>query len=251
MAILEVHSQPPGAEVMIDGHLIDTTPLEQVELAPNLEHSVAINLAEHYAVDTTFYAEAGEHYRLAIPLERLKNWLTIQGDAGARISIDGTHVGQLPLDRLRLVTGQHEIKATKPEFFPYTEQFVLNSSQEAAVSFRLAQKPKRPAILMSAALPGSGQLYLGYRNKGLMFLAGAVAVGYLTYSSYSQFGDDRDLYEEKRGEYRDARESSEIQRLRDEMQDRFDAMDTSKKSLYLMTGLLGGIWIFNLVEISF
>ncbi|UCH09206.1 MAG: PEGA domain-containing protein, partial [Fidelibacterota bacterium] len=251
MAILEVRSQPAGAEVMIDGQPMETTPLERVELAPNQEHSIAINLAGYYAVDTTLYAEAGQRYRLSIPLERLRSWLTIDGDAGARISIDGAYVGQLPLDRQRQIVGQHEFKATKPEFFPYTTQFVVNSSQEAAVSFRLQRKPKRPAILMSVVLPGSGQLYQGYRGKGLLFLIGTAATGFLAYDSYSRFVEDRDLYEQKRREYRNAQEADEIQRLRGEMQERFDAMELSRQSQLLTTGLLGAVWVINLIEITF
>ncbi|UCD37148.1 MAG: PEGA domain-containing protein [Fidelibacterota bacterium] len=251
MPTLEVRSQPAGAEVELDGQFMNVTPLSRLELEPNRQHSVALNLDGYYPLDTTLFAEVGQHYRLNLRLVQLKSWLRVQGDPGARISVNGKFLGSLPLDRVQLAVGSHEFKATKPEYFPYTTQVTVSREAEAQVSFSLQNKPRRPALLFSALVPGGGQLYLGYRNRGLLFLAAAAVSGYLTYNQFAAYMENKDSYESSHDAYYNAGTLEDIDSLRRTMETDHEAMISSARSLNIMAGVLGGVWLANLVEIYF
>ena len=250
-AVVNITSEPAGARVVIDNMTAGETPLIQFELEPMQRHEITISMEGYTRVDTPVYVDAGQQLRLNIPLEQIKDWLSFQGDAGARITLDGDVLGKLPLNPMLVPVGGHEVTATKPEYFPYKIEVQVRENSEALVQFNLSPKPRGPALLLSAVIPGSGQLYHGYFGKGAAFLAGAAAAGALVFTQQAVFVEQRDEYDVRLEEYQQATTSEEIAAAREEVNSAFDAMKDAERSRNIFAGILGGVWIINLVEITF
>ncbi|MFC1547218.1 PEGA domain-containing protein [Candidatus Neomarinimicrobiota bacterium] len=250
-AMVNVTSEPAGARVVIDNMTAGETPLSQFELEPLQRHEITILMEGYTRVDTPVYAEAGQQLRLNIPLEQIKDWLAFDGDAGARIALDGNVLGKLPLDRMLVPVGGHNVVVTKPEYFSYRTEVEVRENSEAVVRFQLNPKPRTPALVLSAVIPGGGQLYQGYRAKGLAFLASAVVAGTMAFSQQSSFTEQRDEYDVRLEEYQQATTSEEIETRRAEVNTAFDAMKDAERSRNIFAGVLGVVWVVNLVEIRF
>jgi hypothetical protein len=250
-AMVNITSEPAGARVVIDNMTAGETPLTQFELEPMQRHEITILMEGYARVDTPVYADAGQQLRLTIPLEQIKDWLAFDGDAGARIALDGNVLGLLPLDRMLVPVGGHQVVVTKPEYFSYRTEVEVRENSEAVVRFQLNPKPRRPALVLSAVIPGGGQLYQGYRGKGLAFLAGAVVAGTMAFAQQANFSENRDEYDARLEEYDQATTSEDIAAAREEVNAAFDAMKDAERSRNIFGGILGGVWIINLVEITF
>lgn len=250
-AMVNITTEPAGARVVIDNMTAGETPLTHFELEPMQRHEISLFMEGYTRVDTPVYANAGQQLRLNIPLEQIKDWLSFQGDAGARITIDGEFLGRLPLNPTLVPVGTHEVVATKPEFFSYETQVQVQQNGQALVQFNLSPKPRGPAVILSAVIPGSGQLYHGYYGKGAAFLVGAVAAGAMVFSQQAAFVEQRDEYDLRLEAYDQATTSEEIAAAREEVNTAFDAMKDAERSRNIFAGILGGVWIINLVEITF
>jgi hypothetical protein len=250
-AMVNITSEPAGARVVIDNMTAGETPLAQFELEPLQRHEITILMEGYTRVDTPLYAEAGKQLRLNIRLEQIKDWLAFDGDAGARILLDGNVMGRLPLDRMLVPVGGHQVVVSKPEYFSYRTEVEVRENSEAVVRFQLNPKPRTPALVLSAVFPGGGQLYQGYRGKGLAFVATAVVAGYMAFSQQGNFVENRDEYDARMEEYQQATTSEEIEARRAEVTTAFDAMKDAERSRNVFGGILGLVWVVNLVEITF
>jgi len=247
-----IRSSPTmGATVEINGEAIGKTPISRFELRPNEQYSLTIRLPGYEQVDTTLFIDAGQSYLLNIALEQTKNWLTIEGNAGSRISLDGKKVGKLPLEGMLLPSGSYDLLATKPEYYPYNEKVTIDNNQGRTISFSLKKKPKVAAVMFSTILPGTGQLYQGYSGRGWLFLAGAAGIGLTVYANHYLYQQDNDLYLERLEDYRQAIDINEIILMREAVQESFDSMKKYEDDRNTYMGVLGAFWVLNLIEVIF
>ncbi len=251
VATMAVESRPPGAVILLDGDAIGFTPLDEAEIEPGRPHNLTLSLSGYEQLDTIFIAQAGQNYQWNVSLKQLTNWLSIQGDAGSRVIIDGQYYGKLPMDRVLLPTGEHNLFIRKPEYYTYRDKVLIQQEQEAAVNFSLRKKPKLPALAFSTVIPGSGQLYQGHTGKGLLFLIGVVGVAYYAYDCQSEFIEDYDLFKTRRTEYRDADELDDIEAAKILMEESYNIMKDSEQLRDVMFGVLGGAWFINIVDVTF
>jgi len=212
---------------------------------------VLINYDGYQPIDSTFSAGAGQRYLWNVSLRQLTSWLSIQGDTGSRVIIDGQYYGKIPIDRVLLPTGEHNLFIRKPEYYPYRDKVLIQREKEAAVNFSLRKKPKLPALALSALLPGSGQLYQGHTGKGLLFVISVMGVAYYAYDCQAEFLEDYDLFKIRRTEYRNADELDDLEATRVRMEVSYSIMKESERARDLMFGLLAGAWVINIVDVTF
>ena len=197
---LTILTTPPGARVLVDGQGAGTTPLSRFEVAPNKEHALSLKLASHYQVDTTFFAEAGGHIEMNVPLSLLNGALTVQTvPDGALVLIDGREAGSTPLIRIEVGSNvEHSVTVQLAGYQQVDASFVVEPGghhrltiplkpverEVAAVTpppTRPTEKPE-PAPQPTVAPPkeGGGRL--------LILLALAAAGGYYAYTTFVEDG---------------------------------------------------------------
>ena len=122
------------------------------------------------------------------------------------------------------------------EAFRLFGQAVLEVRQEEieAREAQLRLTSRRGALLRSAVLPGWGQRYLGYRNRGYMMLG--LAVASISYAAIAE-GD----YRSARDGYNRATAGADFDRLLNDYATRADRAD-------LALGIVAAVWVLNMVD---
>jgi len=124
-------------------------------------------------------------------------------------------------------------------------------NSKSLVEFNMMKKPKLPALAASLILPGAGQLYQGYRKKGIVMFFGVAGLAYFAAQSEISFRSDLDSYEADRSTYRAAGELDEIEAARTILESSFNAMKTSEKTRNTIWGVLAGTWTINILDVAF
>jgi tetratricopeptide (TPR) repeat protein len=118
----------------------------------------------------------------------------------------------------------------------YFGQAILEVRQEElrAYEVRLRQTSRRGAFLRSAVLPGWGQRYQGYRNRGwtMLGMVGA-SLGYAALAERS--------YREARDAYDEAPLNADFDALYEDYVDKADRAD-------LALGIFGAVWLVNVID---
>lgn len=145
---LAVRSDPAGASVSVAGVYRGQTPID-LELRPDIEHSVVVTRAGYEAVTRTVSLGAGEQRTLSVPLSGVFGEVTVRAQpADALVYVDGKAMG--PVNQtLRLVATTHQIEIRKPGFVDFKASVtprpglpqVVETTLLTAEQTRLAQTP--------------------------------------------------------------------------------------------------------------
>jgi formylglycine-generating enzyme required for sulfatase activity len=117
-AKLAVRSTPAGANVSVAGVYRGRTPL-QLELRPDIAHTVALSLAGYRPLSQTVTLKPGEERTLSLALEGVFGEVTVKAQpVDAELFVDGQSRGAAN-QQLKLVTREHTIEIRKAGFAPY------------------------------------------------------------------------------------------------------------------------------------
>jgi formylglycine-generating enzyme required for sulfatase activity len=115
---LALRSDPPGASVSVAGVYRGQTPLE-LELRPDLAHSIVLTRPGYEAVTRQVSLGAGEQRALAVPLTGVFGEVAIRAQpADAQVYVDGKLSGAAN-QTLRLVATTHDIEIRKAGFVDF------------------------------------------------------------------------------------------------------------------------------------
>ncbi|MEE9265507.1 MAG: PEGA domain-containing protein [Gammaproteobacteria bacterium] len=126
-----VVSPDVAATVRMDGSILGTAPLEQVEVSPG-EHEVAIE-ADRYAPARVRVDVRGRGERQSVEVVLSPLWADVSigsQPAGARVMLDGKDIGQTPL-RTEILEGTYQLALEREGFdsVSTTLQVVANQAQ--------------------------------------------------------------------------------------------------------------------------
>ena len=127
-------------------------------------------------------------------------------------------------------------EAPPPEAERYLGQASLQVRQEEIRSrqAQLSRTSRPQSLLRSTVLPGWGQRYLGYRNRGYFMLGLTVAtIGYAVVAD-QQYRDAKDAY-------RGAADGAEFEGLYRDFRDKSNRAE-------LAWGFVGAAWLLNMVD---
>ncbi len=92
--------------------------------------------------------------------------VTLTGPIGTEISINGTHVGTLPLEPLDVPAGNHTLTATQSGCKTFVRNFSTgDQSDVVTIDILLEKLSRKDAVLYSLAFAGLGQRY---QNKPIL-----------------------------------------------------------------------------------
>jgi hypothetical protein len=135
--ILEITSDPPGAEVLVDGESAGVTPFVS-RIAPG-ERIVTLRHPDHGEWEQRVHIEAGKEYPFSVnlPAAGQESILAVVSDPPkARIFVNGAPRGETP-SRLKLPPGKHKVKIQRKRFRTYQTEVVLARDDEQSIDARL------------------------------------------------------------------------------------------------------------------
>jgi TonB family protein len=140
---LRIETDPPGAAVSVDGQEVGITPLTVPSVAPG---------SRTVRVSRDGYAPAALSFEVApdVPIAPLRFSLTpteskavIHSEpSGATVTIDGKDAGRTPLDDVRLLPGDHEVRVESAGRRPWRQRVEARAGEEVSVEARLAPLPE-------------------------------------------------------------------------------------------------------------
>jgi len=189
-ATLSFTTSPPGADVLVDGELMGTTPLNAEILQG--ERDVTLKLVGHKAWQEDFDVIAGEDFIVPqVELEPADGLVFIQSTpSGASVTIDGEFQGLTPLEVSLTPNENHEATFFKNGYHPGSTSIRTSPDEEQEVSFRL--NPVLATVQVISE-PPDAELYINGELRGaanqtleLMAVSQQIEVrreGYVPYSS--------------------------------------------------------------------
>lgn len=130
------------------------------------------------------------------------------------------------------------------------KRFVTLSLTVLLVSGSLALAGTRE-IILSAAIPGLGQLYGGSRYKGLGFMAAEIVAVHLYFNNLSLYNslcqDTRNIYEDMRIEKNKSYERMTV--LEGNWRESYDNAQDRKGLVMPLLGAVAGVWVLNLADV--
>jgi formylglycine-generating enzyme required for sulfatase activity len=122
-----------GAQVRVDGTLLGTTPLTDVEIAPGA-HQIEFS-AERYLSEVRELIVTGGHERQTLSSSLTPNWALVSlttEPSGASVSVDGAAMGVTPVD-LELTSGVREIELRLSGYNAWQERVTVVANQPLIV----------------------------------------------------------------------------------------------------------------------
>ncbi len=135
-ARVTVRSVPSGADVTVGGAYRGKTPLT-TELAPGMEHTIALSLAGYDSARRAVFAEADGRPTIDVRLvPQLVNVKVAGTPADAEIWLDGVQRGTAPSE-LKLPATRYRLEVRKSGFEPFATELTLAPGLERVVEYKL------------------------------------------------------------------------------------------------------------------
>ena len=156
-------TNPPGAEIMVDGQVLGTSPYTAEILEG--EHELTMKLAAHKAWQDDVEIIAGENIVLpTVELERADGLVFIRSQpSGANVTINGEFRGQTPLEVALAPGRSHDVNLFRSGFNPANRRIETRPDQEQDITVSLVPITSTVRII---AEPPDAELYVDGVFKG-------------------------------------------------------------------------------------
>lgn len=140
VGVVQVISEPPGAQVFIDSQPAGKTPLtvSPVEMG---EHNILLSLLGYETTTTKVRVEDEETLELRVKLKIKSGTLTLNIiPSRAKVEIDNVFAGYTPLD-VDVPEGSHILKLSKDDYQTWETTFVINYKEKKEIRHNLEPIP--------------------------------------------------------------------------------------------------------------
>lgn len=153
------------------------------------------------------------------------------------------------------LTGYRDIALTKHRE-AQTTLFLQNAYLAAALNVWLvnvldASDTKYSPYIMSALLPGSGQIKQGKKWRGILFLAISAGSAGMAVITHERMLNASILYDQKMDIYRNAKQLTTAEQARETAEEQYSRVESLLKQRNLALQVAGTVWTLNLIEIWF
>jgi serine/threonine-protein kinase len=152
---LRIETDPPGADVILDGKGAGQSPVALLTVRPGV-HMVRVVRDGYAPAGLTLEVRNGEPLLpLRFVMEPLSAKLRVLSEpANAVVRVDGKPVGTTPLESLDLAPGRHDVRVERRGYSPATQAVEGKGGQTVEVSLRLERdRSGRPAGAPLIPLP--------------------------------------------------------------------------------------------------
>jgi len=151
---LDLTSNPPQSEVVIDGNVIGVTPLQNSKL-PSGEYLLTVRTEYYKDHQEMITIKDGEHLTLDVALIADFGRLSVQGfPVGARIVVDGKYRGKVPSIIEPVSVGSHHVKIEEGEHYKSHDQEIFIGLNDMA-GIQVNLKELTGSLIASSNPPGA------------------------------------------------------------------------------------------------
>ncbi|MFN3135311.1 MAG: PEGA domain-containing protein [Candidatus Kryptonium sp.] len=248
---LEVVSTPIGADVILNGKVVGKTPLYLPKLKKD-KHVIKLALADYQDYSQEVDLVSADRVKVEAKLEKMRskvNLVGIRGNVDVLIKGEGTqkNISRLPAKEIELVYGVYEIKLNKLGYHSTTRKIKVDKP-DMDVVLTMEPKSKSTSIILSALLPGAGQIYMGREDMGMLLIVSEIAAGAFTVNYFFKYIGYKNEYEKYRNLYLSANDIDKMENYYSLMRKNYDSMKKSKNYFFIGSGVVSAIWLFNLVD---
>ena len=151
---INISSDPPGANVSVDGNYMGKTP-KNISTVAQGNHTIKLTKSDYFDVNNFVFVYAGKTSHLHVNLTGYGS-INISSDPdGARVELDGNYMGVTPKNISKVFEGNHSIRLTKRNYKDVTEEIHVSAGNTISVSKPLSLKfwrGKEPWIPVYTAL---------------------------------------------------------------------------------------------------
>ncbi|MBN1542050.1 PEGA domain-containing protein [candidate division KSB1 bacterium] len=173
---IRINSDPPEAEIWIDGRHKGVTPYRDPKL-PEGEYHILLRKAYHFDLERTIAVERGKLHQETFTLVPTCSKVEIRSPRSTEIWIDDRYVGSDTV-QIRLDAGEHVFTVRADKHNPVSRTLTLNRGESRILT--LAPEPRIGIVSVSAA-PVKGQPaeivlngeFKGFAPQTLRLLEGA------------------------------------------------------------------------------
>lgn len=131
--IVVIHSEPSGAEILVNGQKIGNTPLQGELVAGSYQLEMRKPL--YYADVSTFELKEGETKDLKRLLKPRFGYLTVSSmPLGGSVYLDNKLIGTSPIEKREIESIRHTLKVQVPMYHDYSEEFRMKDGETKTVS---------------------------------------------------------------------------------------------------------------------
>jgi hypothetical protein len=135
----EVSSTPTGAEVLLDGRAIGTTPLERSRISSG-QHTLIVRKDLYNDYEEQFLIQDGDEKQVTANLSPAFGELVINSEpSGAKVFLDGKEVGTTPYRNPQQASGTYSIKLTKSLYSDALDEAVVTDTKTTERFIALSQ----------------------------------------------------------------------------------------------------------------
>ncbi len=237
----------PVSNVFVDGDFKSRTPF-QSGLMKFGNYEVELRQKNYKTISLQAEISASKPlFNISKKLSKLFSELSLSVyPSGSSVFIGDKIIDYLPGKNVKIAFGNHQLKVKRKGYLTYNEDLIINTPESFAKNIQLEPKSKRKAVLMSAMLPGMGQMYYGTAGKGLILAGISIGLAYGAYFYNDRFSESWDQFNIDLENYRDATTVTEIERTRKIKDDSYAAALKDRNITLGSAGLLGIVWLYNL-----
>ncbi|NOZ87168.1 MAG: PEGA domain-containing protein [Deltaproteobacteria bacterium] len=167
--ILSIRSQPPGAEIIINGQPTGIlTPADNIEIQPGKKVKIGLTLAGYKRYANLVILKGGKTRTIEASLKPLNpgkgkkpGYLTLNSSPPCDVYLDGRRIGRSPIEKKLLSSGKHTLRLRNlVEFLDRSFYLTIEPGKETVRNIRL-----RKGSVTFTALPGI-EIYLGNQKLG-------------------------------------------------------------------------------------
>jgi hypothetical protein len=239
---------PPGATVHRDSLALDVTPLTFAVDRDSITR-LTVTMEGYEPVSRLISPGITDTLRLTTTLRSSYGWLrTRAAQPNSSWTIDDGDPAPAAPGYIRVPPGKHWVHASAGDGARSISRSVVLLAGDSTDCMATLGQPSSTSLILSAVLPGLGQMYDRSVVKGCAFMIG---IGGLIAARQWYFGERRDeqaAYTAAFNRYSSAATNSEAEKYRGEMNDHVSRANANATRVNIATGLAVAVYLANLAD---
>jgi len=257
VGFLAVESTPPGATVTVTetGERLGVTPLRDVALDPGT-YTLQLELDNYETADRSVPVSLAGTPSIAVDLVRKTGHLRVEtSPPRANVFLNGTRHGTTPTLINDLPTGTYTIRVEKNGYdiqesiitVQYRE--ITDYSQSLGTEGTELWKTRRNQARLFSIVPGGGQIASPNQWwRGVLYMGGMGAAGFLVYQANADFTSAEDDYNAAMAGYRSSISQTEIDLYFENATDAHQEMDSSQQQMNIMIIAASSVYAISIID---
>lgn len=161
--LVYIESDPPGAEVLINGQKVGSTPYQDNLSAG--EHRLEVRKSMYYPQLSEFSLEAEDTKQIKLVLQPRFGYLNVVSRIEkVEIYLDGMPIGPTPITGRQVLSGKHTLLARKELYHDHTEEFEIRDNQR--LSINMQSQPAFGMLEIHSSPEEGAEVWIDGQRKG-------------------------------------------------------------------------------------